>query len=168
MTVKSPLIGCMLLSFLVLPVAVSASGEAVPASPKGAGRFLVWWHEEKLCAELGITPELRQELAARLDALQTSYQIAQTQLWEGRRQQSAMFLDPTVDAQKLAELNRTQVAVHSDRLQALNFEARLFVRGRLSQAQLTKLASSHPQFFSARWFKSSRVPVLEGKVIEEE
>lgn len=162
------LFGRMLLSCLWLAAAWTASAEVGPAPPKGAGSFLAWWQQEKLSEELGIPSELRKELAARLETLQTSYQIAETRLREARRQQSALLLDPAVDAQKLTDFHRTEVAANSDRLQALNFEARLLVRGRLSPEQLKRIAGSYPQFFSARWFKSSRVPVLEGKVVQED
>lgn len=164
---RNPFFARMLLG-LLLVAAWATSAEVGPAPPKGAGSFLVWWQQEKLSDDLGIPSELRKELATRLEALQTSYQIAETRLRDARRKQSALLFDPAVAKQKLTDFNRTEVAANSDRLQALNFEARLLVRGRLSPEQLKRIASSHPQFFSARWFKSSRVPVLEGKVVQED
>lgn len=79
-----------------------------------------------------------------------------------------MLLDPTIDGAALVAFNREQIITPSERMQALNFEARLLARGQLDKPQLAAIAASHPHFFTARWFQRSQVPVREGKVILQE
>lgn len=153
-----------LASLLLALAALAAAGDPAAPARRPAANLVGWWQHEELCARLGIGAELRRQLAGGLENLQTSYQLAQTRLAEARRRQSAMLLDPAVGSEKLLSFNRVEVVAASEKMQALNFEARLLVRGRLSPAQLVKIGAEHPQFFTARWFKASAVPVLEGKV----
>lgn len=153
------------LALLLLPAALPAAGEA---PPRRAAHLVGWWQHEELCGRLGIGAELRRQLAGQLENLQTSYQLAQTRLAEARRRQSAMLLDPATSNEQLLAFNRGEVAVASETMQALNFEARLLVRGRLTREQLAKIGAEQPLFFSARWFKASAVPVLEGKVAADD
>lgn len=160
-------------SVLLLLAALLAAGGLGFAAPAaqgqlGGARFLAWWQDEKLCGELGISAELRRELAPKLDNLQTSYQLEQTRLNDARAKQGAMLADPKVGREQLLAYNRAEVAAVSERMQALNFEARLLVRGRLSAAQLEKIVASHPRFLIARWFRMSVVPVREGRVMVDD
>jgi hypothetical protein len=133
-----------------------------------AANLVGWWQQPPTCAKLGIGEELRRRLAPQLEKLQTSYQIVQTRLAEARRRQSAMLADPAASREALLEWNRAEVVAASEKMQSLNFEARLLVRGQLGKEQLQALAERHPQFFAARWFKASALPVIEGRVVEEE
>lgn len=157
--------GRIALAFALLALAaLAAAGDPGAPARRPAANLVGWWQHEELCRRLGIGAELRRQLAAGLENLQTSYQIAQTRLAEARRKQSAMLLDPAVGSAELLAFNRAEVVVASERMQSLNFEARLLVRGRLAPVQLAKIGAEHPQFFTARWFKASAVPVLEGRV----
>lgn len=153
------------------PAAPPAKPSAKPAAKPGSlgnARFLAWWRDDQLCAELGIAPDLRKELAARLENLQTSYQLEQTKLNDARAKQSAMLADPKVSREQLLAFNRAEVAAASEKMQSLNFEARLLVRGKLAPGQLEKIVAGHPRFFVARWFKMSQVPVREGQVVVDD
>lgn len=137
--------------------------DAEPAPARRGARFVGWWQDAELSAEIGIPAGLRQQLATELENLQISYQITQTRLNEARKKQSAMLADPGESRDQLLAFNRTEILPLSEKMQSLNFEARLLVRSRLDRAQLLEVGK-HPQFFSGRWFKASPLPVREGKV----
>lgn len=147
--------------------AASAPLAAAPEKPRRA-TFVAWWDDASLCSELGISAELRSGLARELNNLQTSYQLAQTQLTEARRIQSELLLKASASRQDLVKFNETRIAAPSERMQTLNFEARLLVREKLGLPLLARIAAAHPKFLSARWFKTSHVPVREGTVVFEE
>lgn len=165
----------LLFLLAVLPLAaLPAGGDPAPTAaaeaqaPRRGGAHLVgWWQREEFCAELGIDSALRKQLAAELENMQTTYQVIQTRLTEARQRQSALLLDPAAGKDKLY-FSHGAVAAASDSLRELNFEARLLVRDKLKAGQLARIAGIQPQFFSARWFKASAVPVLEGKVAADE
>jgi hypothetical protein len=164
----------LLLVFGILPLAaLPAGGDPAPPAaeakaPRRGGAHLVgWWQREEFCAELGIDPALRKQLAAELDNMQVTYQVIQTRLTEARQRQSALLLDPAAGKDKLY-MSHGAVAAASDSLRELNFEARLLVRDKLKPGQLARIAGMKPQFFASRWFKASAVPVLEGKVAADE
>ena len=139
-----------------------------PQQGREPGGLVAWWRRPDLCAELGISEALRQTLAPRLESMQTSYQMEQTRLNEARGHQTEMMLDPSADRSALAAFNRDQVVAPSDRMQSINFEARLYVRASLEKRQLETIARTHPSFFTAKWFQRAVVPVREGKVVVQE
>lgn len=164
-------LACCLLAALLSTLAAAggdAGKQGGPGSKRGAGSFLVWWQQEKVCTELGLGAELRKKIAAELDNLQTSYQLTQTRLNDARKMQTALLLGADFDREKVKAFNQKEVVPLSEKMQALNFEARLVVRAALSAEQLAKIAAQHPRFFTARWFKTSPLPVREGQVVVED
>lgn len=151
----------VLLSLLPLTAA------AAPAKREGAG-FVAWWKSDSLCRELGLDEAQQKGLAGQIENLAISYQLAQTRLNEARARQSAMLFDPAIDREALIAFHRSEIQAPTEAMQQANFEARLAVRARLSREQLATLERTHPRFFSARWFATSRVPVREGQVLVED
>lgn len=151
----------LMLAALLIPI----QDEADQPNSSGKARITSWWTNKAKCQEWGIDEALREELAKGLENLQTSYQVAQTQLNEARKQQTEMMFDAKISNKELAAYNKEHVLALSDRMQAANFDARLLVRGLLNKEQMSKIAADHPQFFSTRWFRVAKVPVREGKVV---
>lgn len=150
-------------SGLLLLLALTAA-----APKRDVGQFVTWWKNDKLTRDLGLDEAQRQQLTAELENLQVGYQLAQTRLNEARKKQSAMMIDSAVDRAALVAFHRTEIAPPTDAMQQANFDARLVVRSRLRPDQLSAIGRSQPLFFSARWFKTSRVPVREGRVVIED
>ncbi len=161
---------CVLVAALSTSAAAGgdAGNKVGPGSKRSAGSFLVWWQQEQFCTELGLSQELRKKLAAELDNLQTSYQLTQTKLNDARKKQTEMLLGAEFDRAAVKAFNQKEVVVLSEKMQALNFEARLVVRAALSAEQLAKIAARHPRFFTSRWFKTSPLPVRQGQVVVDE
>lgn len=150
---------------LLLALALLA---AAPAPKRDVGQFVTWWKNDKLARDLGLDDVQRKQLTAELENLQVGYQLAQTRLNEARTKQSAMMIDPAVDRAALVAFHQAEIAPPTDAMQQANFDARLAVRSRLRPDQLAAIGRDQPLFFSARWFKTSRVPVREGRVVIED
>jgi hypothetical protein len=151
-----------LLLFLTLLLAPQEENEL---AKKGMSNLMDWWNNPKLCKELNIEDSLRARIGKELDNLQTTYQLTQSQLNEARKRQTKMLFDPKLSKAELEKFNREQVVPLSDRMQATNFAARLLVRSMIDPSQLKTIENSHPQFFTSRWFKTTKVPIRQGKVI---
>jgi|CXWL01.1.fsa_nt_gi hypothetical protein len=142
---------------------------AAAAPPKReAVSFVAWWKSDSLCRELGLDEAQQKGLAGQLENLAITYQLAQTRLNEARARQSALLFDSTIDRETLIAFHRNEIEAPTEAMQQANFEARLAVRARLSREQLAAIERTHPRFFSARWFATSRVPVREGRVLVED
>lgn len=149
----------MLLALLLAPQEENEFGK------RGMTNLMDWWNNPKLCKEMNIDDALRARIAKELDNLQTTYQVTQTELNEARKRQTKMLFDPKVPKAELEKFNREQVVPLSDRMQSTNFAARLLVRSMIDPAQLKLIEGRHPQFFTSRWFKTSKIPIRQGKVI---
>ncbi len=150
---------------MILTLVLMPQDEADFGHREGMANLMEWWSDPKLCKEMGIGEALRERLAKELDNLKTTYQVTQSELNQARKRQTEMLFDAKTSKAEVEKYNREHVVMLSDRMQTTNWDARLLVRTLLDADQLALIAKKHPQFFTSRWFKTSKVPIRQGKVI---
>lgn len=125
-----------------------------------------WWDRPEALSGLGLTEADVATIAPQLRNIELSYQLAQTQLRDARKQQLQMLQDPSVSSERIRQFHASELQRLSAAMLEQNLAARLLVREQLSEAQLAAVEQHSPGFFRIRWFRNARIPVHQGRVSE--
>jgi hypothetical protein len=120
-----------------------------------------------LISQLQLPKAQSDQLTEHLRNLELSYQLAQSDLRQIRVEQLRMLEDPSVSAADIERFHRERLRTASIAMLDLNIAARLWVREHVTPEQLAGILRTSPGFFRVRWFRSARVPTVQGKVRED-
>lgn len=149
------------------PSSTSASAQLpLPATPPRMPGIVGWWDRPEALTGLGLTEADVAGIAPQLRNIELSYQLAQTQLREARKQQLQMLQDPSISSERIRQFHASELQRLSAAMLEHNLAARLLVREQLSEAQLATIEQHSPGFFRIRWFRDARIPVHQGRVSE--
>lgn len=123
-----------------------------------------WWSSAEMQTTLKLSPAQVDAFSRRLRNDELSYQLAQTEMRQARRDQAALLEAFPIDVAAVSAVHQERLQPPSQRILQINFEARLWVRQQLSPAQVRAALDYSPHFFRARWFRSARGKVQEVKM----
>jgi hypothetical protein len=129
--------------------------------------IVAWWTRADKLFDFEFPGQEMATLSDRLSNLELSYQLAQSQLRQARREQVRMLEDPAIADAEIERLHRERLQAASAAMLQANFSARLWARKHLTEDQLAAILKAYPTFFRVRWFRTPRGPVVQGQVEPE-